>query len=220
MTEGRVVAHLGRPETPEETAARKAESSRVHRNAQNFRNLIAAVLVILAVVAVIIFLVPRGTITEGEQPDAVGLAESTSRQMGEPALAVEARDGWRVNAAKLSGMDTVGTPVWNVVYAPDGDSAETGYVSLKQAFNADEDWVAQTLFGAKIDSEVEIAGITWTRFTVPAGETNGDITYAIGTPAGSSYALLYGTAAEEDFAAYATELAPGITAAKDAAHGN
>jgi hypothetical protein len=42
MSAQRVVAELGRPETPEETAARKAESSRVYRSSQNFRNLIAA----------------------------------------------------------------------------------------------------------------------------------------------------------------------------------
>ena len=37
----RVVAELGRPETPEETAARKAENSRIHRASQNTRNLVA-----------------------------------------------------------------------------------------------------------------------------------------------------------------------------------
>ena len=47
----RIVAELGRPETPDETAARKAESSRVYRASQNTRNLVAALLVTLAVVA-------------------------------------------------------------------------------------------------------------------------------------------------------------------------
>ena len=56
---GRVVAELGRPETPSETAARKAESSRVYRSSQTFRNLIAALLASVAVVLVIAFAVPR-----------------------------------------------------------------------------------------------------------------------------------------------------------------
>ena len=38
----RIVAELGRPETPDETASRKAESSRVYRASQNTRNLIVA----------------------------------------------------------------------------------------------------------------------------------------------------------------------------------
>ena len=46
----RIVAELGRPETPDETAARKAESSRVHRESQNTRNLVAALIVTIAIV--------------------------------------------------------------------------------------------------------------------------------------------------------------------------
>ena len=47
----RVVAELGRPETAAETAARKAESSRVYRSSQTTRNLIAALLVTIAMLA-------------------------------------------------------------------------------------------------------------------------------------------------------------------------
>ena len=80
----RVVAELGRPETPDETAARKAESSRVYRASQNTRNLVAALLVTLAVVAVIIFAVPRGA------PPAAR-ARSTSPRSRETIEAAEGR---------------------------------------------------------------------------------------------------------------------------------
>ena len=62
----RVVAELGRPETAQETADRKAEFSRTYRASQNTRNLIAALLVTLAVVVVIVFAVPRGSLPERE----------------------------------------------------------------------------------------------------------------------------------------------------------
>ena len=55
-----IIAELGRPETPDETAARKAASSKAYRSSQTVRNLVAALAVTLAVVAVIIFAVPRG----------------------------------------------------------------------------------------------------------------------------------------------------------------
>jgi hypothetical protein len=53
----RIVAELGRPETPEETAARKAENSRKHRENQTLRNLVFALLSSLAVVLVLVLVV-------------------------------------------------------------------------------------------------------------------------------------------------------------------
>ena len=41
----RVVAELGRPETPDETAARKAASSAAYRSSKTVRNLVVALLV-------------------------------------------------------------------------------------------------------------------------------------------------------------------------------
>ena len=56
---GRIVAELGRPETPEEAAARQAESSRRYRTSKTFPNLVWALLVCLGVVLLIVLLVPR-----------------------------------------------------------------------------------------------------------------------------------------------------------------
>ena len=55
----REVAELGRPETPEETAARKAENSRKHRQRQTLKNLVLALAASLGVVFIIVLLVPR-----------------------------------------------------------------------------------------------------------------------------------------------------------------
>ncbi|HYP73058.1 MAG TPA: DUF4245 domain-containing protein, partial [Microbacterium sp.] len=60
----RVVAELGRPETPQETADRKAASSAAYRSSKTFRNLIAALLITVAVVAVVYLGVPRGSLAE------------------------------------------------------------------------------------------------------------------------------------------------------------
>ena len=53
MAGPRIVAELGRPETPQETADRKAASSARYRSSKTFRNLVAALLITIAVVAVV-----------------------------------------------------------------------------------------------------------------------------------------------------------------------
>ena len=55
----RVVAELGRPETPEETAARQAENSLKHRQRQTVTNLVLALGASLLVVLALVLLVPR-----------------------------------------------------------------------------------------------------------------------------------------------------------------
>lgn len=79
-----IVAELGRPETPDETAARKAASSKAYRGSQTVRNLVAALLVTVAVVAVIIFAVPRGEPVKAEEIDVAGIAARRGVDHGEP----------------------------------------------------------------------------------------------------------------------------------------
>ena len=102
----RIVAELGRPETPDETAARKAESSRVYRASQNTRNLIAALLVTLAVVAVIIFAVPRGEPPAREPIDVAAVAQDIEAAEGRTVIVPDVPDEWIVNRAAIEGDST------------------------------------------------------------------------------------------------------------------
>ena len=54
-----IVAELGRPETPEETAARKAENSRKRRANQTAFNLIVATIASLGIVLFLVVVVVR-----------------------------------------------------------------------------------------------------------------------------------------------------------------
>ena len=54
-----IVAELGRPETAEETAQRKAENSRKHRANQTALNLVGATVASLAIVAFLVIVVVR-----------------------------------------------------------------------------------------------------------------------------------------------------------------
>lgn len=152
--EPRIVAGLGRPETPQETADRKAEASRVYRSSQTFRNLIAALLVTVAVVAIIIFAVPRGEPTARPTIDVEAVAVNVENTMNSPVLVPEIAAGWQVNGAEL--VDAA-VPVWDVVIAV----PQQGFVHIAQAFDADVAWAPQVLSGVAPTDTTTIDGRTW-----------------------------------------------------------
>jgi len=181
----RIVAELGRPETPDETAARKAESSRVYRSSQTVRNLVAALLVTLAVVAVIVFGVPRGSMEPTAQIDVAAQAQQIRSAFGRIVIVPKVPASWRANAASVSG-DQVQT--WTVAYA----AGKEGYVRISQGFDADGGWDARLLSGSASDGSITIDGISWTRYLLSDAAQAGNVTYAIGTDAGADHVLIYG----------------------------
>ncbi len=202
----RVVAELGRPETPAETAARKAESSRRYRSSKTFRNLIAALLATVGIVLVVVVGVPRGTLAERPQPDVVALSADLAADIGRPALAPALPEGWRVNQATVEGQG--GTQAWTMVYVRSGES---GFLRVAQGLDTDESWAVQVLDGARSTETVDIDGITWNVYRPGDPTRSGNISYAIGTDAGPDYVLIYGDAAEDTTAIAATSVADQVT---------
>lgn len=179
----RVVAELGRPETPDETAARKAASSAAYRSSKTFRNLLVALGVILAIVAVIVAIVPRGSLPEAEPADVVAAAASASEAVEQPLLVPEVPADWRANSARLEG-----TSMWRVVYAP-----PEGFVRVAQGIGVGSTWVAETLGGLAPTGSVTIDGIAWDEYTIPSTAQSAGISYAVATDAGSDTVLIYGS---------------------------
>lgn len=206
-----IVAELGRPETPEETAARKAEFSRNYRASQSFRNLIAALIITLAVVAVIIFGVPRGEPASEREIDVAGIAADVESTMDSPVIVPEADDFWRVNAAELQGGATT---VWNVTLAPAGEN-ERDFVRVAQAFDADASWAPQLLNGTAPTETTRIGGLEWDVYSL-TGKTENNVDYAIGTQAGDDYVLLYGSRSPASTAELAESLIPQIKTVSEA----
>lgn len=199
----RVVAELGRPETPDETAARKAESSRVYRSSQTFRGLIAALLATLAVVAIVVLGVPRGEPAERPPIDAGAEAAALEASWGRPVLGPEI-DGWRVNSAAVEG-DSI--EAWTLVYVPDDDP---GFLRVSQGFDADETWPLEVLSGNRPTGTVTIDGVQWDEYLIGNPERAGNVSYALGTDAGTDRVLVYGSATPETAAVAAEALAAGI----------
>lgn len=201
-----VVAELGRPETPQETADRKAASSAAYRSSQTFRNLVAAMLVTLGVVLVIVFIVPRGE--PGERPpiDLAAIAKDAETAVGGPVVVPEVPKNWRVNKAELSGGAYT---VWDVTMAPTGDTAR-GFARIAQAIDAEPAWAAIPLNGASPKDRVTIEGREWEVFTIAHPADNGNVSYALGAPAGDDYVLIYGSLSADDAAGIAKGLEPQL----------
>lgn len=207
----RIVAELGRPETPEETAERKAEFSKNYRASQTFRNLIAALIITLAVVAVIIFAVPRGEPATERTIDVAGIAADVEATMESPVIVPDLGDFWRVNAAELQGGATT---VWNVTLAPAGED-ERDFIRIAQAFDADASWAPQMLNGTAPTDTARIGGLEWDVYSL-GRESENNVSYAIGTQAGDDYVLLYGSRSPDSTAELAESLIPQIRTISEA----
>ncbi len=203
---GPVVAELGRPETPEETADRKAAASRAYRSSQTVRNLIAAMIVTIGMLVVIMIAVPRGSIAEQPPIDIATLAAEAETAMARPVLVPEISDQWRVNAAELAGGPVT---VWDVTLAP-AAQADRGFVRIAQAFDADANWAALRLNGTAPAGVVTIGGRVWDEFVLRNPEQSANISYALGTQAGVDYVLVYGSLTRESTAALAASLVPQL----------
>lgn len=203
----RVVAELGRPETPSETAARKAESSRVYRSSQTFRNLIAALLASVAVVLVIAFAVPRASFPDSTSIDVAANAAAASASQNRAVLVPSAPADWRVNSASVVTTDGA-APAWTIVYAPPG----SGFLRVGEAFDETETWARTVLQGATPGGAIELDGITWSVYDITDRQGAGNVSYALGTQAGPDHVLLYGTLTPDQTQQIALSLADQVRA--------
>lgn len=204
-----IVAELGRPETPQETADRKAAASAAYRSSQTVRHLIAALILTVAVVLVIVWAVPRGERVPPPAIDIPAVAANVESSMQRPVLVPDVPADWYINAAELQGG---AVPVWKISLAP----ADAGFVNIAQAFDADVTWAPQMLGGIAPSDAVTIDGRSWDVFTIKNAADNANISYALGTQAGADYLLLYGSLSEDATAELAEALSPHITDLEEA----
>lgn len=202
----RIAAHLGRPETPAEAAARKAENSRRYRQSKSFRNLIIALVVSLAIVAVVYLGVPRGELADPPAPDAAGTAAQISEQMDRTIVVPKAPDGWGMNVAELE----TGAPiVWTINY--NGiPGADRSFLRFAQGLDVTDAWAPQMLGGARATDTVTVDGIEWTAYEATDAASNRNISYALGVQAGADHLLLYGQVDAETAAELAGALGDDV----------
>ncbi|MFC6354978.1 DUF4245 domain-containing protein [Luethyella okanaganae] len=203
----RVVAELGRPETTDETAARKAENSRKHRARQTINNLALSLLATLALVAVIVLLVPRSDKPLDRAVDyatvAVEAQRSTRGVLANPALP----EGWRSNAAELRTGSADKIQAWYIGFLTPQDQ----FIGMTQAFDANPSWLAAQLENTLATGTTTVGGIRWTIYdNRDSPDDLGNVRYAMTSEAGSSTYALAGTADPAEFSALAEAIAPDI----------
>ncbi|HET8926791.1 MAG TPA: DUF4245 family protein [Microbacterium sp.] len=196
----RVVAELGRPETPDETTARKSEASRVYRSSQTTRNLVAALLVTLGIVLVIVLAVPRGDLPERAPIDVAAVAQEVGAARGIDVVVPSVPADWRVNVAAVESGDIT---QWTIVYAL---PSETDFIRVAQGFGADQAWASRKLRGTAPTGTVSIDGIVWDRYEIADPASTGNVTAAIGTQSGDDHILVYGAATTDDLELVAASL--------------
>lgn len=200
----KIVAELGRPETPAETAARKAENSRLYKSRKTINNLVLSLLVTLGVVAVIYFLVPRADGEPNWQVDYVAASEVASQSLGEELLVPAMPPLWQANAAELRNATNGQVVSWYIGFI----TPEQKFIAFNEAFDANETWVSQTLNESAATGEIVIDGQVWIEYDNRSLADAGNVEYALATTTGRTTVVLFGTASNAEF----EQLAASITA--------
>lgn len=197
----RVVAELGRPETPAETAARKAEASRRHRANQTVRNLVFALVACLGIVLVLVLVVVRPDQPVDDPVDWSSIAEQAQPAVSQPLVDPVLPPGWTANAALLDADATI--PTWYIGFI----SPSSQFLGLRQGIGADAGWLAEQVDGAATESTVDIDGIEWDVYNRRGSDDPGNLAYALSATLGGSTVLLFGTATDGDFRTLAATVA-------------
>lgn len=209
---GRVVAELGRPETPEETAARKAENSRNYRARKTINNLVYSLLATVGVVALIVLVVPRSDQPLDRAVDWRSVTQEAQQTRQETLVNPELPDGWSSNYAEIRSTGTGGVTSWNVGFVTPSDE----FVGITQGFDADPTWLATQLNRSVASSVTTIGGLEWTVYdNRESTDGFGNVHYALTTEAGTSTVAVFGTGSIDEITLVAEAIAPQVAANAD-----
>ncbi|MEO6309396.1 MAG: DUF4245 domain-containing protein [Leifsonia sp.] len=203
----RVVAELGRPETPDETADRLAENSRKYRAQKTVNNLVLSLLATLAAVLFIVLIVPRSDTPLDRHIDLNQVATQAQVGVDQTLVNPELPDGWRANAATWRSGASDKVASWEIGLLTPSHQ----FIGVTQAIDANATWLATRLQNQAASDTVTVDGVVWDvyRNTVPEKD-RGNFDFALTTALGRSTYVLIGTAPETEFTTLATLLAPQI----------
>jgi len=205
----RVVAELGRPETPEETAARQAENSLKHRQRQTVTNLVLALGASLLVVLVLVLIVPRSDAPIERDIDVATVAEQAQVVSDDPLAVPDLPEGWRANAAELRTSNADDVTAWYAGYLTPSNE----YAGMYQGLDANPTWAAGLLARTLATGTTTIDGVEWTVYDNRDSDADvGNARYGLMTEAGGSTFVLLGTATPEEFEELAASLVQTIDA--------
>lgn len=202
----RVVAELGRPETPQEMADRKAENSRNYRKRKTVNNLVYSLLVCVGLVLIIALAVPRADTSLVPEVDYGAVATQAQMSSDHTLANPELPGSWSSNRAETDKAGGVSS--WNIGLITPSDE----YIGISQGFDANETWVSQQLRQTTASSTVTVDGVQWTVYDNRGREDVGNMEYALTTEAGASTFIVFGTASDEEFRTLLSALADQVLA--------
>jgi hypothetical protein len=197
----RIVAELGRPETPEETAARKAENSRAHRANQTTRNLILALLACLVVVLFIILVVVRPQNALTHYVDYRAVAKSAQSGVTAPLAAPDLPKSWLSNDAELKSDDPHNTTWYVGLITP-----KQQFIAIEEGVKTDDTWFGSLLGKEQPTGHTTISGVRWTVYDRHETVQTGNYVYALSSTIEGVKFVLHGSAGAGEFTELATAL--------------
>lgn len=202
----RVVAELGRPETPEETLARKAEASRKRRANQTVMNLVLALLASLGIVVLLVLVVVRPEQPARDPVDYIAIAAEAQSQSDVRLAAPVLPEGWRSNDAELTA-ETDDSLTWSVGFVTPGSSGTSSYAALDQGISPQSDWLSERVDSAAVTSTLEISGREWDVYDRRDSDPTGNYAYSLATTVDGTIYLVHGVADDEEFITLASAIA-------------
>lgn len=196
-----IVAELGRPETPEETAERKAANSRRHRANQTLFNLVVALVASLAIVLFLVVVVVRPAPAPTDPIDYASIAAEAQAEAAEPLIAPALPPGWYANDARFGAVAEV--PTWYIGLV----TPSTQFIALNQGVGANPTWQSTVLDNAPETGSATIDGLTWAVYDQRDASDPGNFAYSMSTTVGGSTILLHGTAPTAEFELLAAAIA-------------
>lgn len=210
-----IVAELGRPETPEETAARKANDTRLYKQRKTINNLVFSLLASLGLMLVIVLIVPRGT--DQWSDHTVNVAEAATlneSSAGTPLIAAEVPDTWKAKQAVLKHDSVSNVLNWFVTYTTENEA----YAAVSQAFTPTGEPVNATWISGQLELQTptgneNIGGLDWTVYDHPnRNPDESNVVFGLQTQVGEMTLLVYGTDRPEVLRVLAAEVATQVAA--------
>lgn len=214
-----VVAELGRPETPEETAARKATDSRLYRQRKTVNNLVLSLLVSLGLMALIVFMAPgllggKDTFSE-RSVDVAELAAAAEPSAGRMLSAPEVPEGWLAKGADLRASD--GVNWWRINYT----TVDQAFASVTQAFTASGEPVKEAWIEKQLEDQVPtgtetLGGVEWIVYDhSDRSAEDSNMLFGLRAEIGGDTVLVYGTDTPGTLRVLAAEVAESLAGAPE-----
>lgn len=206
-----VVAELGRPETPAETAARKARDSQLYRQRKTVNNLVFSLLVSVALMVGIVLMAPGliggKSALEERNINVAELANQSADSAGRALAAPQVPKTWKARAANLRRDD--GIVYWQIHYTAVSKNGTESYASVLQAYTpqgkpASARWLQNRLEQLSPTGAAHIGGRDWVAYSYPersAAENN--VRFAFTTELDGQSIAVFGTASKATIASLA-----------------